>query len=274
MEKAIFAAGCFWGVQHYLDRVPGVIKTTVGYTGGHKENPVYEEVKSQLTGHAEVVEVEFDPVLVTFEELCKLFFEIHDPGQQNGQGPDIGPQYRSEIFYTNDKQRVVAENSYKSSGQRPRRAYGTTPADRFWPAENTTSITKTGDNPYCHFRIKILVHMADENHFLHEQGQQGPASSNKVLKNIFCRFYGQDYDRPERIRIHVVESHCGGQNIQGSSLGAGHTVGLLERAVPGRFQNGDGRSTRRRLRWRNCWKSTTVNMQFTEPWTRADERSD
>jgi len=106
MEKAIFAAGCFWGVQHYLDLVSGVIKTTVGYTGGHKENPIYEEVKQRMTGHAEAVEVEFDPVLVTFEELCKLFFEIHDPGQKDGQGPDIGPQYRSEIFYTNDRQRV------------------------------------------------------------------------------------------------------------------------------------------------------------------------
>jgi len=73
-KKAIFAAGCFWGVQHYLDLVSGVIKTTVGYTGGHKENPIYEEVKQRMTGHAEAVEVEFDPVLVTFEELCKLLF--------------------------------------------------------------------------------------------------------------------------------------------------------------------------------------------------------
>lgn len=157
MEKAIFAAGCFWGVQHYLDRVPGVIKTTVGYTGGHKENPVYEEVKSQLTGHAEVVEVEFDPVLVSFEELCKLFFEIHDPGQQNGQGPDIGPQYRSEIFYTNDKQRVVAEKLIQILRNKGHAVHtALTPAGRFWPAEKYHQhyYEKTGDNPYCHFRIK------------------------------------------------------------------------------------------------------------------------
>ena len=126
MEKAIFAAGCFWGVQHYLDRVPGVIKTTVGYTGGHKENPVYEEVKSQLTGHAEVVEVEFDPVLVTFEELCKLFLRstIRD---KNGQGPDIARNTAQKSF-TNDKQRVVAENLQILRDKGHARAYGLTPA--------------------------------------------------------------------------------------------------------------------------------------------------
>ncbi|HQB24013.1 MAG TPA: peptide-methionine (S)-S-oxide reductase MsrA [Bacteroidales bacterium] len=157
MEKAIFAAGCFWGVQHYLDRVPGVIKTTVGYTGGHKEDPLYEEVKSRTTGHAEAVEVEFDPVLVSFEELCKLFFEIHDPGQKNGQGPDIGPQYRSEIFYTNDRQRVVAEKLIKQLREKEHTVHtALTPAGRFWPAEtyHQQYYKKTGNNPYCHFRIK------------------------------------------------------------------------------------------------------------------------
>ena len=157
MEKAIFAAGCFWGVQHYLARVPGVIKSTVGYTGGHKEDPLYEEVKSRTTGHAEAVEVEFDPVLVSFEELCKLFFEIHDPGQKNGQGPDIGPQYRSEIFYTNDRQRVVAEKLMKQLREKEHTVHtALTLAGRFWPAEtyHQQYYKKTGNNPYCHFRIK------------------------------------------------------------------------------------------------------------------------
>ena len=157
MEKAIFAAGCFWGVQHYLDRVPGVIKTTVGYTGGHKEYPLYEAVYSRTTGPAEAVEVEFDPVLVSCEELCKLFFEIHDPGQKNGQGPDIGPRYRSEILYTNDRQRVVAEKLIKQLREKEHTVHtALTPACRFWPAEtyHQQYYKKTGNNPYCHFRIK------------------------------------------------------------------------------------------------------------------------
>jgi len=157
MEKAIFAAGCFWGVQHYLDRAPGVRSTTVGYIGGDKENPTYEEVKSHQTGHAEAVEVEFDPVLTNFEELCRLFFEIHDPGQTDGQGPDIGPQYRSEIFYTNDKQRVTAQkliNILRKKGHTVNTVI--TPATRFWKAENYHQqyYDKTGHHPYCHFHVK------------------------------------------------------------------------------------------------------------------------
>jgi peptide-methionine (S)-S-oxide reductase/peptide methionine sulfoxide reductase msrA/msrB len=157
MEKAIFAAGCFWGVQHYLDRAPGVIRTTVGYTGGHKDNPSYEEVKEHTTGHAEAVEVEFDPVLTSFEELCRLFFEIHDPGQTGGQGPDIGPQYRSEIFYLDDKQRVTAQKLMQNLREKGHTVHtALTPATRFWPAENYHQhyYHKTGHNPYCHFRIK------------------------------------------------------------------------------------------------------------------------
>jgi len=110
MEQAIFAAGCFWGIQYYFDQVPGVIKTTVGYTGGHTENPSYEDVCNHTTGHAEATLIEFDPKVVTYEELLIHLFRIHDPTQLNRQGPDIGDSYRSAIFYTNDNQRQIAED--------------------------------------------------------------------------------------------------------------------------------------------------------------------
>ena len=98
-EQAIFAAGCFWGVQYQLQRVNGVIETQVGYIGGPEENPQYADVKAHLTHHVEAVLVKYDVDVVTYEDLCKVFFEIHDPAQTDGIGPDIGPQYRSEIFY-------------------------------------------------------------------------------------------------------------------------------------------------------------------------------
>jgi len=108
-EKAIFAAGCFWGVQAAFDRVQGVVLTTVGYTGGHTKNPSYKDVCSGKTGHAEAIEIEFDPEKVSFEELLNVFFKIHNPTQKNRQGPDIGEQYRSAIFYTSQEQKEKAE---------------------------------------------------------------------------------------------------------------------------------------------------------------------
>lgn len=109
MQKALFAAGCFWGVQYYFDQVPGVVETTVGYTGGHTKNPTYEEVVAHRSGHAEAVLVRFDSDGVSYETLVRQFFHMHDPTQLNRQGPDIGDNYRTAIFYFDDDQKQIAE---------------------------------------------------------------------------------------------------------------------------------------------------------------------
>lgn len=108
-QKALFGAGCFWGVQYYFDQVPGVVRTTVGYSGGHTENPTYEEVCSHTTGHAEVTLIEFDPRQISYEMLVRQFFRMHDPTQLNRQGPDVGDSYRTAIFYFSDEQRATAQ---------------------------------------------------------------------------------------------------------------------------------------------------------------------
>ena len=139
-EKATFAAGCFWGVEAAFREMKGVISTRVGYTGGHAKNPTYEEVCSGKTGHAEAVEVVFDPLAVSYQELLDLFWSIHDPTQLNRQGPDYGTNYRSAIFYHTPTQKILAEESRKriaESGRYGRRPVVTEimPASPFYPAE-------------------------------------------------------------------------------------------------------------------------------------------
>ena len=117
MEKATFGAGCFWGVQAAFQRVKGVTKTSVGYMGGDPEEPTYEAVCSDTTGHAEVVQVEFDPSHVSYEDLLSVFWEIHDPTSLNRQGWDIGSQYRSAIFYHTPEQQKTAKDAKDRVGR-------------------------------------------------------------------------------------------------------------------------------------------------------------
>jgi peptide-methionine (S)-S-oxide reductase len=140
LEKATFAAGCFWGVESSFRQVEGVVDTMAGYTGGRKEHPTYEEVCSGTTGHAEAVQVTFDPARVTYEGLLSVFWSIHDPTQVNRQGPDIGTNYRSAIFYHTPAQKAAAEASkerLRRSGKYGNRPIATeiVPASTFWRAE-------------------------------------------------------------------------------------------------------------------------------------------
>lgn len=138
INKALFAAGCFWGVQYYFDQVPGVIKTTVGYSGGHTESPTYEQVCTHTTGHAEVLLIEFDPNIVNYEALCRQFFRMHNPTELNRQGPDVGDSYRSAIFYFDDSQKTTAESSAKLAQINFSKPIVTqiAPAGPFYEAEN------------------------------------------------------------------------------------------------------------------------------------------
>ncbi|MDQ8038929.1 MAG: bifunctional methionine sulfoxide reductase B/A protein [Rickettsiella sp.] len=157
LETAIFAGGCFWGVDYLMKQIPGVISVISGYVGGTMRNPTYQDVSDHLTGHAEAVQITFDSLQVSYETLAKYFFEIHDPEQLNKQGPDIGEQYRSEIFYTTPYQKEIALKliqTLKNKGYQI--VTKVTPATSFWKAEpeHQNYYERTGKKPYCHQRIK------------------------------------------------------------------------------------------------------------------------
>ena len=152
-DTAIFAGGCFWGVEYYMKKSKGVLSTEVGYIGGHKDNPTYQDVCSHTTGHAEAIRIVFNPSVISYEDLAKLFFEIHDPTQVDRQGPDIGDQYRSEIFYLDEDQKgtieylidILTHKGYKIATK-------ITKATTFWKAEDYHQqyYDHKGSTPYCH----------------------------------------------------------------------------------------------------------------------------
>lgn len=156
-DTAIFAGGCFWGVEYYMKQDDGVLSTEVGYIGGHTQNPTYEQVCSHTTGHAEAVRIVFDPQKTTYEKLARLFFEIHDPTQVNRQGPDIGDQYRSAVFYLNQEQKQTTErliDLLKLKGYKV--ATQVVAATKFWKAEDYHQqyYDKKNGTPYCHAYVK------------------------------------------------------------------------------------------------------------------------
>lgn len=153
LNTAIFAGGCFWGVEHYMKQLPGVVSVESGYIGGTVENPSYEQVCRKDTGHAEAVRVTYDTTRTDYETVARMFFEIHDPTQADGQGPDIGNQYRSEVFYANDEQKTIANRliaELRSKGYDVVTAV--TPATEFWVAEDyhQNYYNRKGTLPYCH----------------------------------------------------------------------------------------------------------------------------
>ena len=162
MEKSVcayFASGCFWGTEYHFMKAQGVEVTAVGFMGGHVDHPTYKQVCTQTTGHLETVEVLFDPRCTSYEWLVRLFFETHDFCQTNGQGPDIGPQYRSVIFYINQEQKEVAEKYIELLRKRGYPVATTlAPASTFWRAEDYHQqyYEHKGSAPYCHTYRKIF----------------------------------------------------------------------------------------------------------------------
>lgn len=156
-ERAVLAGGCFWGVEYYMMRCKGVLSTEVGYTGGKKDHPTYEEVCSGRTGHYEAIEVVYDPAQTNFETVARLFFEIHDPTQWNHQGPDRGEQYRSAVFYQDEQQKKITEKLIAElKGKGFRVVTEVLPAATFWKAEDYHQeyYEHKGSTPYCHGYVK------------------------------------------------------------------------------------------------------------------------
>jgi len=155
--RAIFAGGCFWGVEYHFQQIDGVLKVASGYIGGATDNPTYEDICSGRTGHAEAVEILYDTSRVDFETLAKLFFEIHDPTQVNGQGPDIGTQYRSGVFTTTQEQMATTESLITILEEKGLDVATTVePAGTFYPAEDYHQdyYRSHGKAPYCHAYTK------------------------------------------------------------------------------------------------------------------------
>ena len=155
MEKATFAGGCFWGVEHLFNEIPGVIEAVSGYEGGSVDNPTYEQVCTGRTGHAETVEVTYDPTKVTYEQLLNEFWNIHDPTTLNRQGPDVGFQYRSAIFFHGPEQEKAALKSKEEAQKFFKRPIVTqiVPATHFWRAEeyHQRYFDKHQGHYSCHF---------------------------------------------------------------------------------------------------------------------------
>ncbi|GHU85626.1 hypothetical protein FACS1894153_1210 [Bacteroidia bacterium] len=159
MNKVYFASGCFWGTEYYFMKAKGVIATTVGFMGGHLQNPTYKQVKTGTTGHLECVEVEYDAGQTSYENLIKLFFETHDFTQTNGQGHDIGQQYLSCIFYKNDEEKIIAKkyiDILETMGYRVATRIQQTSV--FWKAEDYHQqyFENNGSLPNCHIYKKIF----------------------------------------------------------------------------------------------------------------------
>ena len=158
-EKAYFASGCFWGTEYYFSKLKGVVETAVGFMGGYVENPTYQQVCGKNTGHLETVEVIYNPEQVTYDELVKFFFETHDFTQTDGQGPDIGPQYLSAIFYKDRDEKNIAEENIKTLQSKGYTvATKLKPISHFWKAEDYHQqyYDHKGTTPYCHFYRKIF----------------------------------------------------------------------------------------------------------------------
>lgn len=158
-KSAYFASGCFWGTEYYLDKIDGVTATTVGYMGGDAPNPTYDLVSTGTTGHVEAVKVDYDPETIDYESLVKVFFESHDPTQTDGQGPDIGSQYISKIFYSTEEEKGISEklkNFLEQKGMKI--ATKIEPATEFYEAENYHQdyFSKNHGAPACHVYQKLF----------------------------------------------------------------------------------------------------------------------